>query len=194
MRWAALEPAVRPSGAVRSRAVRDVDVIELCRELTTSDVTFWLVGGWGVDALLGRQTRAHHDLDLLVEVRSLQRFLRRLEALGFTLAHVWSEARWMHDDAWGDAAPLPSAFVHRHPDGREVDTHVLRLADGVVDVLWRSPLPFPVEALGGRGVIAGQPVPCISADMQRLAHTGYELPPAHVEDLEQLSRSSAQPG
>ena len=175
--------------------MRDVDVIELCRELSTSEVTFWLVGGWGVDALLTRQTRAHHDLDLLVEVRSLPRLVRSLEALGFTFAHVWTEeARWIHDDAWEDAAPLPSAFVHRHPDGREVDTHVLRLSGSVVDVLWCSPYPFSVEALDGRGLISGQPVPRISADVQRLAHTGYEPPPEHAEDLEQLARCAAQSG
>ena len=25
---------------------------------------FWLEGGWGVDALVGRQTRPHRDVDI----------------------------------------------------------------------------------------------------------------------------------
>src|SRR5438477_4113231 len=28
---------------------------------------FWLEGGWGVDALVGRQTRPHRDLDIDVD-------------------------------------------------------------------------------------------------------------------------------
>ena len=27
-------------------------------------VTYWLDGGWGVDALYGRQTREHRDIDI----------------------------------------------------------------------------------------------------------------------------------
>lgn len=32
--------------------------------LDTHGVPFWVDGGWGVDALLGEQTRSHRDLDL----------------------------------------------------------------------------------------------------------------------------------
>jgi hypothetical protein len=35
-------------------------------------------------------------------------------------------------------------------------------------------------------VVAGQSVRCITADMQRRAHTGYELPPHHASDMELL--------
>ena len=28
----------------------------------------WIAGGWGVDALVGRQTRIHSDLELAVDV------------------------------------------------------------------------------------------------------------------------------
>jgi lincosamide nucleotidyltransferase A/C/D/E len=40
------------------------DVVELLRLLETSGVEVYVDGGWGVDALLGEQTRPHSDLDI----------------------------------------------------------------------------------------------------------------------------------
>ena len=40
--------------------------LELYRLLDAAGVRCWVIGGWGIDALVGRMTRSHHDLDLLV--------------------------------------------------------------------------------------------------------------------------------
>jgi lincosamide nucleotidyltransferase A/C/D/E len=42
------------------------DVLEVLDILDADGVMHWLDGGWGVDALLGVQTRPHADLDLAV--------------------------------------------------------------------------------------------------------------------------------
>ena len=42
------------------------DVIRVLDRLDAAGVGWRVDGGWGVDALLGRQTRAHRDLDLAV--------------------------------------------------------------------------------------------------------------------------------
>ena len=58
-----------------------VDVIEIYTELERRGVRIWIDGGWGVDALLGRQTRPHADLDIAVEensVQALRTLLKRL--------------------------------------------------------------------------------------------------------------------
>ena len=39
------------------------DVIELYNALNQVQISIWIDGGWGVDALLGEQTRAHKDVD-----------------------------------------------------------------------------------------------------------------------------------
>ena len=39
-------------------------VLEVIATLEEASVRVWLDGGWGVDALLGEQTRNHADLDL----------------------------------------------------------------------------------------------------------------------------------
>ena len=45
------------------------DVIDLYTNLETLGIKVWVDGGWGVDALLGKQTRFHEDLDIAVEAK-----------------------------------------------------------------------------------------------------------------------------
>src|SRR5215472_5062822 len=41
-------------------------VLALMNALDSAGVSAWVAGGWGVDALIGHQTRRHYDLDLVV--------------------------------------------------------------------------------------------------------------------------------
>lgn len=41
------------------------DVAVVLDRLEDAKIEAWLEGGWGVDALLGKQTRTHDDLDLI---------------------------------------------------------------------------------------------------------------------------------
>ncbi len=169
--------------------MRAEQVVALVRDLEDHGITLWLVGGWGVDALLGEQTREHHDVDVLVDVADLERFVERLHALGFEFAYAWDgETRKVSHESWLANQQLPSAFVYVHPDGREIDTHVLDDADGAEPVpLWNTTHVVPGGGLQAFGVVAGKRVRCISAEMQRLAHEGYELPPKHLEDMRRLA-------
>jgi lincosamide nucleotidyltransferase A/C/D/E len=164
------------------------DVISLYRALVAADSPVWLMGGWGVDALLGRQTRPHHDLDLLVDRANLERLRLCLMELGFTLKYTWDdEVRWIRDDTWSSPLEQPSAFVCGHNDGREVDVHVVRQSDdGSVELLWNVPYAFTAQALGATGVVDGEKVRCLSREIQRQAHTGYALPAHHLQDLHLL--------
>ena len=53
--------------------MRAQDVLEIVAYLDAAGVRVWLDGGWGVDALLGEQTRPHKDLDIVVEQGSTNR-------------------------------------------------------------------------------------------------------------------------
>jgi lincosamide nucleotidyltransferase A/C/D/E len=165
------------------------DVISLYRAFAAAHAPVWLMGGWGVDALLGRQTRPHHDLDVLVDVSNLERLRRCLIDLGFALSYTWDdEVKWVRDDTWSSPLEQPSAFVYRHPDGREVDVHVVRESpDGTVEMLWNVPYAFAAAGLSATGVVDGHEVRCLSRLMQEQAHTGYELPAHHLQDLQLLA-------
>lgn len=47
----------------------ELETVAFLDVLAAADVTPWIDGGWGVDALLGHQTREHGDLDLVIEAR-----------------------------------------------------------------------------------------------------------------------------
>jgi lincosamide nucleotidyltransferase A/C/D/E len=163
-------------------------VVGLVRDMKGHGIRLWLVGGWGVDALLGEHTRDHHDLDVLVDVIDLERFVERLHELGFEFAYVWEETTDARDSAWHTSGTLPTAFVYVHRDGREIDTHVLGNAEGEdPEALWNTTFVFTKAGLGADGVIAGEPVRCISAELQRLAHQGYQLPAAQAGDMRRLA-------
>jgi uncharacterized protein len=56
---------------------------ELVGVLDAARVRFWLIGGWGVDFLLGRVTRAHGDVDAVAWLRSRDRLRRALTEGGY---------------------------------------------------------------------------------------------------------------
>lgn len=43
------------------------DACEILSWAYNNNIEIWLDGGWGVDALLGKETRQHNDIDLFVE-------------------------------------------------------------------------------------------------------------------------------
>lgn len=70
----------------------------------------WVSGGWGVDALVGRQTRVHRDLDLAVDADLQEAALGALGHLGYTVQTDW----------------LPVRVELGAPGKRWVDLHPLR--------------------------------------------------------------------
>jgi hypothetical protein len=47
------------------------EAVARCRLLEQHCIRFWVMGGWGVDALLHRETRPHKDLDILLVLGDL---------------------------------------------------------------------------------------------------------------------------
>jgi lincosamide nucleotidyltransferase A/C/D/E len=124
-------------------------------------IDVWIDGGWGVDALLGRVTREHDDLDLVAELRHSERIIDLLAALGYELV----------------AGGAPKSFVLVDDVGRQVDVHPVRFGpDGAVYQMdggreW----VYPAEGFSGRGSVTGRPVRCLTPEVQVLVHAGYEL-------------------
>lgn len=146
-----------------------------------------MVGGWGVDALLGEQTRPHPDLDLLALIDDGTRLNRLLETLGYRLAELWSE-NCPAVDTHGN--PIHTAWVVQDAAGRQIDLHLIRLdAQGNGLPAWQAEGFFFNSAdLAGEGVIAGQAVRCITPALQAALHTGYDLPETHRCDLQLLQQ------
>jgi hypothetical protein len=79
------------------------DVIEIVRLLDQNRIDVWIDGGWGVDALLGEQTRSHRDLDIAVQHGDVPRLRALLEARGASLK--------FHDFESGNAMTVLAPFA-----------------------------------------------------------------------------------
>jgi lincosamide nucleotidyltransferase A/C/D/E len=162
------------------------DVVHLYRRLSNHNIRVWLVGGWGIDALLGQQTRPHKDLDVIVLLDDVLRMCAQLSRTGFCLKELWSENRWALDV---HEIKIATAFVLRDSGGRQLDVHAMRLDDRGNGVpAWEVPEGFVFRSLdlAGMGRITGFPVRCITPEMQMLCHAGYELPQEQLRDLKRL--------
>jgi Aminoglycoside-2''-adenylyltransferase len=148
-------------------------VLRLRDRLDGAGVRCWVDGGWGIDALLGHQTREHSDLDLVVDDASLAVAIDLLRDQGYVTIRDW----------------LPTAIAFRRQiDGSEVDLHPVRgTADGGGDQLQLDGVTMyhydpPVE-----GRIGGTSVLCCSVDDQIRCHRGYERTTTDRQDMEALA-------
>ncbi len=146
------------------------DVVDLLAALDDPGVGYWLDGGWGVDCLLGEQTRPHSDLDLVLPRADLARVTTLLLSRGYVVIRDW----------------LPTSVALRDGSGREVDLHpVDPTPDGgghqvLQDVTtWHYAAPV-------HGTIDGRSVRCASAHDQVLMHQGYEPRPQDLADVRRL--------
>jgi lincosamide nucleotidyltransferase A/C/D/E len=157
---------------------------ELAASASAAGIRLWLMGGWGIDALLGQETRSHHDLDVLVSAGDLPALHDLLRQQGFTRAYAWEE----NDPVTLEGRSWDTAFVEHHHDGRELDVHAVDVEDGSVSLRTKDPWVLPPDSLDGTGTILGRAVPCVSAEAQRAMHRGYDLPTKHREDLRRLEQ------
>ena len=79
------------------------DVLTVLDLANRAGARLWIDGGWGVDALLGTQTRDHGDLDVAVEARHLEAFANALSGAGFHKV--------------GEAGATPWNFLVARPNG-----------------------------------------------------------------------------
>jgi lincosamide nucleotidyltransferase A/C/D/E len=139
-------------------------------------VTYWIDGGWGVDALLGEQTRPHGDLDLALDEAAAAVLVPALRARGFVEVELDRPGR----SEW--------SFVLADVHGHELDLHIVRWdADGN-GVLGppEDGSAYPVGALTGTGTIAGRAVRCVEPGWMVRFHTGYAVDAQDWADVSRL--------
>ncbi len=145
--------------------VRWADASDVLDDCSSAGLGHWVAGGWGVDALVGRQTREHRDLDLLVEAGSLSRCLALLQARGYVVETDWLPVRV-------ELGRAGTGWVDLHPVTFDERGHGVQA--GPDETTYDYPAScFVVGRIGERAV------PCLSAERQLQAHRGY--PPRDVD-------------
>jgi lincosamide nucleotidyltransferase A/C/D/E len=152
------------------------DVVSVLAILRSAGTDIWVGGGWGIDALLGRQTRQHRDLDLMHRESQEPAVVAALTEAGFVETLDWRPVR----------------FAVTDPRGREVDLHPLVFApDGSAvqaSLDPGHPFAYPASCFV-TGTILGSAVPCLSPEQQVYFHQGYEPADHDRQDMAQLRQA-----
>lgn len=128
-----------------------------------------LDGGWAVDAVLGRQTRPHGDLDIALPADQEPALRRLLAALGFV--DVETPDQWEHN------------FVMQDVAGRAIDVHTYVLDANGANA---GGVPYTAEHLQGTGTILGTTVRCVPPVWLVTFHTGYDVDEVDWQDVRLL--------
>ena len=153
------------------------EVLEVLADLCGAGCRIWVAGGWGVDALVGYQTRPHRDLDLAVDADHEAAAIATLERRGYHIETDWLPVRMelaAPDRGWVDLHPV---VFDSSGHGRQADRN-----GGHFD--------YPSDAFD-HGILGGMSTPCLSRTHQVQFHRGYEPRPVDIHDLgllEQISR------
>lgn len=147
------------------------DVVEIVGLLSQNHIDVCIDGGWGVDALLGGQTRTHADLDIAIQHKDAAQTRALLEARGYK-----DVAR---DDSW------ECNFVLGDDRGHQIDIHSYTFDSAGNHI---HGVAYPLDSLTGSGSVSGVPVKCISPEWMVKFHSGYKLDGNDYHDVRMLCR------
>jgi lincosamide nucleotidyltransferase A/C/D/E len=147
------------------------DVLRVTTALADRGVQGWVGGGWGVDALIGHQTRQHSDLDLIIGNGKPLVDTAHLVLDGLGLRFLMERRT---------ALVTPRRLRFADDDGRSID---------LLSVDLDAP-PFSGRVAGRppftTGVIGGELLACLSGPLQLALHTGYRYGPVDGSDITML--------
>jgi lincosamide nucleotidyltransferase A/C/D/E len=151
-------------------------VVAFCDWADGLGVTYWVDGGWGVDALLGEQSREHADLDLALDDTAAAVLVPSLRARGFVEVERDRPGR----SDWN--------FVLADVHGHQLDLHIVRWDEAGNGVLGppEDESCYPAGSLTGTGTILGRAVRCVEPVAMVAFHTGYAVDADDWADVSRL--------
>jgi lincosamide nucleotidyltransferase A/C/D/E len=144
----------------------EAEVVRVLAQAYRSALEVHVDGGWGVDALLGRCTRAHGDLDVAIPLDQVARLRSVLGDLGYVETHR---------DGSTEANFVLAAGSF------QVDVHAYRFVGD--EPVASVGIAYPRAALSGTGRIGELAVRCIAAEWVLRFHAGYELDADDLADV-----------
>ena len=145
------------------------DVLDIYNQSKESGIDVWIVGGWCVDALLGKQTREHDDLDIAVHRKDNAKFRQLLLNNGCKEEQRSDSSEFM--------------YVMANGAGQSVDVHAFEY-DESGNIIYG--IEFPFGSLSGTGVIDGQEVNCVDPEFMLRFITWYEPREKDIHDIQVL--------
>jgi 2'-5' RNA ligase len=176
-----------------------MELIRVCRSLNDGNIPYWLAGGWGLDALVGCETRRHGDLDFVLDRYSdnLARVNTILESLGYHRQLPLGGTMWFPD------AEVYDDDRGHHIEILNINWELLTTAGGLLSpsqsrvhettAETKLATAAMVSRLTTIGALDGVELPTLSLTAQKLFHLGYERreEDTHAEDTIELISASA---
>lgn len=159
-------------------------LLEIRSELNNLGIKIWIDGGWGVDALLGKETRPHKDMDFIADKKFYSQIRNYFTEKGYKVSKEEPDDRWH--------------FIMDGPGG-QLDIMLVGLLEeggASYEPVGLDVEAFPAFAFEGRGSINGVEVECISAKYRLLCltkgfgvvgRTGYVFSEKDYDDLKAIS-------
>jgi len=160
-------------------AMTATSVIAVLDALARDRISVSVAGGWAVDALLGRETRQHEDLDVAIDRVLVDRALVTLRELGLEVATDQLPAR-----------------IELRGAGMAVDLHPVTFGpDGVgrQPGLAGEAYVYPGGSTDAVGVISGGTVRCLTPELLGRFHEGYEPRDGDRSDMAALAERFGLP-
>ena len=150
------------------------EVVRVLDALDAAGIKAGISGGWGIDALLRRQTRQHGDLDLGIAAEAIDDALGTLGPLGYVVTVDERPARLVLESSSGQVDLHPIVW----------DTSGAGVQTGLAGEVFH----YAPGSLAAEGMIAGRPVRCATPDLQLRFHAHYEPRDHDRRDMAELAR------
>ncbi len=145
-------------------------VVDLYSWFKENGIAIWIAGGWCTDALLGKQTREHADLDIAVHRKDSAKLRKLLENNGYREEKRADSSEYM--------------YVMENVAGQVIDIHAFEY-DRNGKIIYG--IEFPFGSLTGIGIIDGHEVNCIEPNFMFKFITCYEPKEKDWKDIRALS-------
>lgn len=157
--------------------MNEEDVVDLLKKIKNIGIDIWIDGGWGVDALLGMQTRSHNDIDIFTERKDSTAFKEMLISNGY----------------WEIPMEYTTSdhIVWRNQNDRIIDLHLFEF-DKERTFRYDN-VNYPLDVLNGTGVIGDITVRCMTPEAQILFHQGYNHSEKDIHDVLLLCKTFGLP-
>ena len=156
--------------------ISEDSIVDLLKKADNMGIDVWIAGGWGVDALVGYQTRPHNDVDFFIHKNDKTAMTELLVSSGYTEN---MEYNFVDNPIWCNTF------------NGIVDLHLVEFVEtGTWSIQNQK---FPSDIFNGKGVIGGMNVRCMTAEAQINYRHGYELREKDVLDVLLLCKTFELP-
>jgi len=155
--------------------MNEKDVVDLLKKVESIGVDMWITGGWGVDALIGHQTRPHNDIDIFIQKKDALAFKKMLNSNGYFETKIESEDQTV----WSNTCNCT------------IDIHLFEFTEA--EALRFENEIYPFSILNGKGKIGGISVRCMPVEAQVKYHQNYEIRQKDIDDVLLLCKTFGLP-